>query len=236
MGIFVSGEMATVGSGSQYLKRDPKGTVVYVLHPDLSSIVSAAKYGCFVASKPPAPFNASWVSIGADDVGGQLGLKAQAKAFLWVLQPKNGKNLSEGFDTLLWEATKSEYETISTQVNEFGNELQGMMVVMSKPTNRWVVQAARPQASKAVKKEVLDAAWAEVVAKGLGSPKEPGFNEAEFGNVVGLKPSVALERKFLIDRSQGKFTTWNEVLRAFGMPAVADGGPAGSAEDVEEYE
>jgi len=220
MGIFTKGEMVTVGNGNVYLKRDPKGTVVYVLNPTLDTILSAPKFGIF---KPKAPVNASWISIGKEDVGFELGEKPSAKAFIWVLVPINPKNLKEGFETKLWEAGKSDYDTISTQVNEYNNDLRGMMVVMQKPQQRWNMAANKPPASKAVPVEVLEAAWAEVEAKGLGNPADPGFNEAEFGKMVGVIQSPALQRKFIIDRSQGALKSWNEVRKAFSLPPVSDG-------------
>lgn len=233
MGIFTSGEMAKTGSGNVFLKRDPKGTTVYVLNPTLESILSAPKYGVFTASG--SPFNASWVSIGKEDVGNELGERATPKAFIWVLQPRNTKDLKEGFETKMWEASKSDYETISTQVNEFGQPLQGMMIVMSKPENRWKMAANKPLAAKSVPQEVLDAAWAEVEDKGWGAPTGSKFSESEFGKVVGVIPSKDLQRKFLIERSQGKCKTWNDVRRAFGLAPVAEGEAPEDDSDVSEY-
>ena len=231
--LFTSGSMASVGNGSVYLKRDPKGTnVVYVLNPTLDSILSAPKFGVF---KPKAPFNASWVSIGKEDVGNELGEKPSAKAFIWVLQPKNPKDLKEGFETKLWECTKTEYETISTQVNEYGHELKGMMVVMSKPAARWNIVANKPPASKTVPAAVLDAAWDELKVKGTAAPTEAGFDEDAFGTLVNVIKSKELQRKFLIERSQGACKTWNEVRRAFGLSPIADGDAVEEDNEVEAY-
>lgn len=233
MGIFTSGEMASVGSGGMYLKRDPKATnVVYILNPSLASILSAPKFGVF---KPKAPFNASWVSIGKEDVGNELGEKPTAKAFIWVLQPKNPKDLKEGFETKLWECTKTEYETISTQVNEYGQELRGMMVVMTKPAQRWNIVANKPMASKAVPVATLEAAWQELVEKGIAAPSEAGFDEGEFGKLVNVIQSKELQRKFLIERSQGACKNWNDVRRAFSLAPVADGDEVTEDNEVEQY-
>lgn len=235
MGILTSGEMVAVGNGGMFYKRDPKATnVVYILNKELGSVTSAPKFGVFTASG--GPFNASWVSIGQKDVGFELGIKPQPKAFFFVLVPNNPKNLKEGFSTKLWEASKTEYETIATQVNEFGHPLQGMMVVMTKPANRWTIAAQTPPANRAVAKATLDEAWDELVAKKLAWDVLP-TSDAElsaFYDLIGVRGSVDLERKFLAERSQGKAADWNGVRKLFGLGPVADGGAVEN--DVEDYE
>jgi hypothetical protein len=239
MGIFTSGEMVSVGNAGMFYKRDPKtSNIVYILNKDLASVMSAPKFGVFTASG--SPFNASWVSIGAKDVGFELGVKPQPKAFFFVLVPVNPKNLKEGFSTKLWEASKTEYETISTQVNEFGHPLQGMMVVMTKPANRWTIAAQTPPANRAVEKSVIEEAWSELVAKSLAFDTPPTEADEKAGKMnafyelVGVRGSVDLERKFLVERSQGKAADWNGVRKLFGLGPVADGGTVEN--DVEDYE
>lgn len=237
MGLLTSGAMAEVGGG-KYVKLDGSApNVMYILHDSLKSINSAPKNGVFVKSK--GPFNAAWVYIGAEDVGNELGLRPTPKAFIWVLQAKNPKDLSEGFETKLWEATKAMYEAVATQVNEYGTPLQGMQVTVSKVNGRWNPTANTPKKGKEVPAAVLEAAWAEIVAKGLHGKDQTGFNEAAFYDVIGAIQSKALQRKFLIEKAtaQGKpAVKWNDILKMFGLPDAADGGGAGADDDdVGEY-
>jgi hypothetical protein len=213
MSIFNVGQMPETSNANTFYKPDDKAVnTVYALAPSLDKVLTAPKFGVFV--KSGGPFNASWVSIGKHDVGLELGLKPQAKAFIWVFVPNNVRNLSEGGSPKLWECNASNFEAIANQINMFGNDLQGLMLVLQKGGQRWNLQAAKPPASKAVPVSVLEAAWQEVVEKGLD-----GSDQDAFGKVVGVIPSYELQQRFLIERAKAK--TWNDVRASFGLPPLA---------------
>lgn len=232
MSVFTAGAMANTNN-SWYAKLDKNGqNVMYVLHPALETILSAPKFGVFV---PRQPFNASWVSIGAQDVGEALGLRPTPKAYIWVYVPKDKANPQAGGDVKLWEANKGHFETIAAQVTEFENELQGLQLLVGKDSNgRWQCTASKPSSKKALPAATLNEAWNTVVDAGL-APGTPKFNVDAFGKVVGLIPSNVLQRKFLIERAGEKAKSWNDVLALFGFPPVADGGAIEEDNDVEPY-
>jgi hypothetical protein len=144
------------------------------------------------------------------------------------------RDLAEGFDTKLWECSKTHYEQISTQFHEYGIDLMGMMLSVQKQNGRWVMAANAPKRGKEVPATVLESAWNEVVQKGLGGPETPEFDEKAFGEVVGVVASNALQRAMLVNRSKGKAKDWNDVRRLFKLPPVADGGAVEN--DTEEYD
>lgn len=231
--VFTAGAMATTGN-NWYAKLDKSGTnVMYVLHPGLETILSAPKFGVFA---PRQPFTASWVSIGAQDVGEELGLRATPKAYIWVYIPKDKNNPQAGGDVRMWEANKSHFETIAAQVTEFENTLQGLQLLVGKDAQgRWKCDANKPSSKKALSQATLDEAWKTVVDAGL-APGTPTFNVDAFGKVVGLVPSKDLQRKFLITKAgEDKAKSWNDVRALFGLEPVADGGVTDDENEVEEY-
>lgn len=216
MGFFNRGDepIKEVSSG-QFWRPDPKAPLnrVFILPPDLQKILVAPKHGVFKVSGGPC--NASWIDIGAQDVGNLLGLKAAQKAFIWVLVPNDPTNKSKGYETRMWECSKTQFQGVVTAVQEFGLELQGLMVVLKKDGNRWSISANKAPKAHEVPAETLAEAWGAVVEKHLD-----GSDEEAIGKVVGLIPTQALQKKFLIERIQkedASVVNWNQVLRKFGF-------------------
>lgn len=234
MGIFKRGDepMASGSAGGQFWRPDAKAAInrVFILNPTMQTIVTGAKYGTFKVSGGPT--NASWVDIGRQDVGNLLGLKAQNKAFVWVLVPNDATNKSKGYEVKLWECGQTQFNAIATGVNEFGLSLQGMMVVLKKDGNRWTTNVNKPPKAHEVEQSLLETSWQEVVDKGLD-----GSDEEVFGKIVGLIPTQELQKKFLIERIQredARVTNWNGVLRKFGIAAPDDSSDEEES-DVEEF-
>jgi len=207
MGILSRGDAGDFSNGGGNIFWKPSQTglnKVFVLHSELNSIVVARKFGVF---KPQAPFNASWVDVGDSDIGKVLGLKSSPKAFIWVAVLEDGQYVPK-----LWECSTTQLNAISTQVNEFAQELCGMMLVVKKENNRWNVTAATPPKTIALKPAVLEEMWGKVVEMKLDGN---AANDDDFLKRIGyVEPGK--QRAFLEERSK---MTWAEICAAFGVEA-----------------
>lgn len=202
-------------TSGQFWRPDPKAAVnrAFILPPELQKVLVAPKHGVFKVSGGPT--NASWIDIGSQDVGNLLGLKPSQKAFVWVLVPNDPTNKSKGYEVKMWECTKTHFTAVVTAVNEFGLDLQGLMVVLKKDGNRWSISANKAPKAHEVPAEVLSEAWNGIIEKKLD-----GSDEEAIGKVVGLIPTQELQKKFLIERVQKEnpsVNNWSGVLRAFGL-------------------
>lgn len=219
----------SASSSGQFWRPDAKAPInrAFILNPDLASVLVAPKHGVFKVSGGPA--NASWIDIGPQDVGNLLGLKPAQKAFVWVLVPNDPKDKSKGYEVKMWECSKTHFTAVATAVQEFGLDLQGLMVVLKKDGNRWSISANQAPKAHAIEREILEKEWQGIVDKHLD-----GSDEEAIGKLVGLIPTQELQKKFLIERIQKEdagVVNWNGVLRKFGLAAPEseeDG-------DVEEY-
>ena len=211
----------SASSSGQFWRPDAKAPInrAFILNPDLASILVAPKYGVFKVSGGPC--NASWIDIGAQDVGNLLGLKPAQKAFVWVLVPNDPKDKSKGHEVRMWECSKTHFSAVATAVQEFGLDLQGLMVVLKKDGNRWSISANKAPKTYEIAPQTLADEWATVVEKRLD-----GSDEGEIGKLVGLIPTQELQKKFLIERIQKEDSTvvnWGGVLRKFGLaPAESE--------------
>lgn len=215
--------MSLIGKGTEGIKsggsniyfqptKDGAPNRVWVIAPDFDHIFNVQKVGVF---KPKGPMNASWVYTGKGDAADVLGLKPSSKIFLWVAVKEGGE-----YTPKLWETTVSTLNTISTQVNEFGNDLKGLLIVAKKEGNRWNIQASAPPKNAVVKEEVLGELWSQVSAMKLDGSDEDALLEK-----MGYVPP-ARQRNWLIER--GQFANWNALLKAFGLPPEAT--------DVEDFD
>lgn len=213
---------ASQSNGTDYFRPDKVAVnTMFVLAPALENVLGVTKFGVFTASK--GPFNASWADIGKDDVGYSLGLRPSPKNFLWVAVMENGEYVAK-----LWECSGQQFEVIATQVREYDIPLQGMMIKLQKNSkNRWEMSANRAPKSKEVKEATLNALWGEIVEKGLDGSEVD--TEAVY-KMVGLYPTVALEKEMLIKRAQ--VANWTQVLQKFGIAPK----PEDTDEDLEELE
>ena len=207
-------------AGGMFWRPDAKAPInrAFILAPSLDNILVAPKYGVFEVSGGPC--NASWIDIGASDVGNILGIKPSVKAFVWVLVPNDLKDKSKGYSAKMWECSKTHFTTIVTQIQEFGSDLQGLMVVLKKDGNRWSISANNAPKAHAVDGEVLEAEWKAISDKGLDGISDD--SQEAVGKLVGLIPTQELQKKFLIERIQKKnpkVVNWAGVLRAFGLAA-----------------
>lgn len=234
MSIFARGsEPMKEASSGIFWRPDAKAPInrAFILAPSLDNVLVAPKHGVFKVSGGPC--NASWIDIGAQDVGNLLGLKPSVKAFVWVLIPNDLKDKSKGYSAKMWECSKTHFSTIVTQVQEFGSDLQGLMVVLKKDGNRWSISANNAPKAHAVDDSILEAEWAAVVEKKLDGSTEESVDA--LGKLVGLIPTQDLQKKFLIERIQKedmKVTNWTHVLRKFGLAAPDE---EEAEEDVVEY-
>lgn len=211
------------GGTGMFWRPDPKAQVnrAFILAPSLDNILVAPKHGVFEVSG--APCNASWIDIGPQDVGNILGLKPSVKAFIWVLVPNDLKDKSKGYSVKMWECSKTHFGSIVTQIQEFGSDLQGLMVVLKKDGNRWSITANNAPKAHAVDDSILEAEWAGVVEKGFDGISEESMES--LGKIVGLIPTQDLQKKFLIERiakKDPKVVNWNGVLKKFGLAAGED--------------
>ena len=207
-------------ASGMFWRPDAKAPInrAFILAPSLDNILVAPKYGVFEVSGGPC--NASWIDIGASDVGNILGIKPSVKAFVWVLVQNDPKDKSKGYSAKMWECSKTHFSTIVTQIQEFGSELQGLMVVLKKDGNRWSISANNAPKAHAVDGEVLEAEWKAISDKGLDGISDD--SQEAVGKLVGLIPTQELQKKFLIERVQKKnpkVVNWAGVLRAFGLAA-----------------
>lgn len=193
----------------------------FVLNPSMDDVITATQAQTF--EKSGGPINASWTIID-NDVYKQLGpqVKTAGKVFLWVAVEEDGKMKPK-----VYQMTSAHFKAINDAVNEYGKPLQGLMLVVRKENNRWIVTAGdTPNKYKNVLAEI-PSLWQEVVAMGLdGSLETP-----ELFRMVSMYPSVEAEKEFLMKRCN--VTTWNDVLAKFGQAPVAGGE---SQTDVDELE
>ena len=153
---------------------------------------------------------------GKGDAADTLGLKPSSKVFLWVAVKEGDE-----FVPKLWETTVSTLNTIGTQVNEFGSDLKGLMIVAKKEGNRWNIQASAPPKNSVVKAEKLAELWEQVKEMGLD-----GSDEEKLLEKMGFVPQPR-QKAWLVER--GQFANWNALLKAFGLKPEAE-------DEVEDFE
>lgn len=198
--------MAPQSSGSQlFLKAEKTGTVVFLITGTDRYFSTNKQFSVF--EKNGGPCNATWITVGKNDPGFELGLKGDGYA-VWVPVAVNvaGPKETPSWEVRIWQTNKTIHQALVN--TESDTELVGMRIKISMTNNRWGFMNLGPNAKNpGPSEEEIEALVAEIP------------DDDTFGDLVSKPSTPADVKEFLMKKLN--VANWNAVRSAFKLDTVA---------------